>query len=58
MFITYSIREDREMSLEENDNSQNKLLIKIPKIPILVNLYELIIKLLWKSKCIRYLIHF
>lgn len=34
------------------------MLIKIPKIPILVNLYELIIKLLWKSKCIRYLIHF
>lgn len=58
MFITYSIREDREMSLEENDNSQNKLLIKIPKIPILVNLYKLIIKLLWKSKCIRHLIHF
>lgn len=34
------------------------MLIKIPKASILVNIYKLIIKLLWKSKCTRYLIHF
>lgn len=41
------------MSLGENDNSQNKLYVNTtPKIPILVNIYKLIIKLIWKDKCL------
>lgn len=57
VLTTHSIKEDREMPLEENDNSQNKRYInKIPQIPVLVNLYKLI-KLIWKIKCLEYLIN-
>lgn len=39
------MREDREIPLEETDNSQNNLYVNnTPKIPILDNPYKLIIK--------------